>query len=569
MGSLFDQPHRPPGEAGLPKYDTGPKRAIEPEPVKRRRFKPVIVAAIVIAAVIIIVPLGAIRSSTNNHGDAAAPKSCESSTGLSIAVDRVFQSAWKQIAQKFSATTGCTSPVFTEATQITSALLSPAELWLPGDVSDVAKLPSDITPISQDVVARTPVVAMTAGEPWPDLATVPADQLAGTLPARMTMADPMTTAASAAFLTQVASAIQGIDPTSMAGSRGETGADETAALFRDQISVQPSETEALTQTSDPTASAITTEYSAWQAANLGLMSDKTRASYLGPLGATMDIPLVVLKDNPATDRFKQWLTSDDGTQALADLGLRDPFDTKVPAPTGGFTPAESITPVTVDPTLMNRVRSDYYLAAMPVSKLVVLDTSSSMREPLEPAGDGTTKMDWIHQLIGRSARMTATGSLSGLMTFSTENGQNAIETVVPLSKDTTDHRIEFITTLADVEPTLQGGTPLYQAIETGYQALLDNYVAGMTNRLVVITDGRNEYAGDQISLQAAVDWVATHRDVQRPIQIVAVAVGGGADQAALDQINQAAGFDSLTLPVTSGTDLTAAVNRAMSATPPK
>ncbi|HZB47872.1 MAG TPA: VWA domain-containing protein, partial [Mycobacteriales bacterium] len=81
-------------------------------------------------------------------------------------------------------------------------------------------------------------------------------------------------------------------------------------------------------------------------------------------------------------------------------------------------------------------------------------------------------------------------------------------------------------------------TGLYDSILAAYQSTLANYRDGYVNTLVVITDGKNEDPGS-ITLPALLTELNKRYDPRRPVHIVTLAYGTGADPASLAQVAKA------------------------------
>src|SRR5690606_991840 len=85
-----------------------------------------------------------------------------------------------------------------------------------------------------------------------------------------------------------------------------------------------------------------------------------------------------------------------------------------------------------------------------------------------------------------------------------------------------------------------GGTGLYDTIYDAYRTMLRAWQPEAENLLVVITDGKDEaHAGR--SLPELLDELRAVMREDRPLPVIAIAVGPEADAAALTQITEVTG----------------------------
>ena len=83
---------------------------------------------------------------------------------------------------------------------------------------------------------------------------------------------------------------------------------------------------------------------------------------------------------------------------------------------------------------------------------------------------------------------------------------------------------------------VEGGTALYATVRAAHRHMLDHYDRTRINAVVVLTDGKNEYAKDNDLARLLKD-VAL--DPDRPVKIFCIAFDEDSDLATLDRIAKA------------------------------
>ena len=183
-------------------------------------------------------------------------------------------------------------------------------------------------------------------------------------------------------------------------------------------------------------------------------------------------------------------------------------------------------------------RTAWRLLTRRVSLLGLFDVSGSMAEPVP--GTGKSRLD-----VARSAAQAALGFFDdrdaiGLWEFSRQlDGDADYRVLVPLGPAGSpvngfpDRRVASVAAYRAMVP--RTATGLYDSILAAYRSTTQAYRDGAVNTLVVITDGRNEDP-DSITLPALLAELKQRYDPQKPVHIVTLAYGSGADGAALAQI---------------------------------
>ncbi|MEO5663001.1 MAG: hypothetical protein ABIR39_06935 [Nocardioides sp.] len=241
------------------------------------------------------------------------------------------------------------------------------------------------------------------------------------------------------------------------------------------------------------------------------------------------------------ERLAKWFTTEEGLAAIAGDQLR--------APDGGPLPDdESVTTSKQLPSAeANQVRAtmdSWFNLTVPSSILVVFEASDAMNDSV----GGSTRLD-----IGIGGALTALGALPdhariGLWAFSTNQGgpgQDWRELAplrrldAPIGKGET--QVDLLRQQVDVVPGLAGGgTGLYDTVLAAYRLAAREYNPAYSNSVSVLTGGVNDDPGS-MTLAQLLSELETLHDPERPVRIIPVGIGAGADMSALGQIADATG----------------------------
>ena len=272
-----------------------------------------------------------------------------------------------------------------------------------------------------------------------------------------------------------------------------------------------------------------------------------------PLGGQLaaDVPLVVPAaswvddaDKAVAADLRDWLRSAPVQARLGGYGLRRADGTAGPELVGAI---QALSPEPMPPVAARALdgpiaaRTAWRLLTRRVSLLGLFDVSGSMAEPVP--GTGRSRLD-----VARSAAQAALGFFDdrdaiGLWEFSHQlNGDADYRVLVPLGPAGSpvngfpDRRIASVAAYRAMVP--RTATGLYDSILAAYRSTTEAYRDGAVNTLVVITDGRNEDP-DSITLPALLAELQQRYDPRKPVHIVTLAYGAGADAAALARIAKA------------------------------
>lgn len=261
--------------------------------------------------------------------------------------------------------------------------------------------------------------------------------------------------------------------------------------------------------------------------------------FLVPAGSWVDAA-----DRAAATDFRGWLLSPAVQARLAGFGLRRADGVADPSLREGLRavaadPMPAVPPAALDGPAA--ARTAWRLLTRRVSLLGLFDVSGSMADPVP--GAGRSKLD-----VARDAAQAALGYFDerdaiGLWEFSRQlDGEKDYRVLVPLGPAGArvgpypDRRAASVAAYRAMVP--RTATGLYDSVLAAYISAQASYRADYVNTMVVITDGKNEDPGS-ITLPALLSELKRRYDPRRPVHIVTLAYGTGADPAALAQVAKA------------------------------
>jgi Ca-activated chloride channel family protein len=104
--------------------------------------------------------------------------------------------------------------------------------------------------------------------------------------------------------------------------------------------------------------------------------------------------------------------------------------------------------------------------------------------------------------------------------------------IAPLAKN---HRLQLTGALKGLSP--KNGTPLYAATREASKYMNGSSVPNLINAVVVLTDGKNEYPGDDDLTSLVTD--LTDSAKENGVRVFSIAYGPDADLGTLQKISQA------------------------------
>jgi Ca-activated chloride channel family protein len=259
--------------------------------------------------------------------------------------------------------------------------------------------------------------------------------------------------------------------------------------------------------------------------------------YVVPNGSWVDSA-----DRAAAADFRGWLLSPAVQGRLDQYGLRSAQGVAGKQIAAGLR-TDSVLPLAPVPQQAvdgpSAARQAWRLLTRRLSLLGLFDVSGSMADPV-PGTTGQSKLD-----VARSAAQAALGFFDpadsiGLWEFSRElDGGRDYRVLVPLGPagkpvgPFPNRQVASVAAYRQMVP--RTATGLYDSILAAYQSATAAYRADAVNTVVVITDGKNEDPGS-ITLGQLLGRLRALHDPTKPVHIVTLAYGTGADQAALAQV---------------------------------
>jgi Ca-activated chloride channel family protein len=274
------------------------------------------------------------------------------------------------------------------------------------------------------------------------------------------------------------------------------------------------------------------------------------ALYPKPATAVLDYPYAVMpgidprKVTAATALRNAFGKVDFGDE-LAGAGLRRPDGS-----TGTGFAAPRGAPATVPPPAapqdlklvagaIGQLLGSWAAITQPGRMLAVFDVSGSMKAKVPTAG-GLTRAQ-VTQQTARQGLALLDGRWSvGNWTFSTDMAGTRpwVENLPIVSVAT--HLPELESAIAKITPKSGGDTGLFDTALAAYQRVQNGWQAGVSNSVVIYTDGKNDNPGG-LTISQLVSKMTRLRDPKRPIRMIIIGIGTATDRNELEAITKAAG----------------------------
>ncbi|MFF1448884.1 substrate-binding domain-containing protein [Streptomyces sp. NPDC058274] len=270
----------------------------------------------------------------------------------------------------------------------------------------------------------------------------------------------------------------------------------------------------------------------------------------------LDYPLTLVDESRLTTdesraalRFMTLLDQPDGRAILAKHGFRTQADSAPDAlitRAGGRTPQPYAVsaPEPASAKALQEALGMWTITVQSARVTAVVDASASMTE--EVPGTGQSRMDVTRaSLLQALATFTPEDEI-GLWEFSTKlDGNRDYRVLVPTDrlgdrKGSGTQRDKLSAAFSGLKPVPGGATGLYDTTLAAYKAATASYVKGKFNALVILTDGVNQDPGS-VSRSTLVDELEQLVDPNRPVSLIAIAVGPDADKEEAEQIAKATG----------------------------
>jgi Ca-activated chloride channel family protein len=176
--------------------------------------------------------------------------------------------------------------------------------------------------------------------------------------------------------------------------------------------------------------------------------------------------------------------------------------------------------------------------------LIAVDVSGSMLERVPRLG--VTRLQLARRAVGDALAAYAGGTAVGLWAFSRRlDGDQDYREVVPLAAPGNHEsaRARSAALRRGVQSLrARGDTGLFDTTLAAFREVRHHQRSG-ANLVVVLSDGRNDDPGS-ISLEQLVVRIRAEQSPARPVQIVTIAYGQGADAGELRAISAASGARS-------------------------
>lgn len=548
-----------------------PRRAL---PSERRRVIPIIVAvALVIGGAVVGGAWWLSRSAPDTAGSTVPPPAPRAACAhpAEIVVDPAYGEAFTALAAAQGAATGC-APL-TVHTADTAAVaadgLGSAAGWVPAAESVPATMEpkTDLAGAAATFVAQSPIVLVTpseaagllgAGQPtgelltglmlgvrsWSDFGKPEWGKFGLVAP------DPTQDAAGALGVTALMHAVTGGQPipSDLAVATPE---QRRVAVVEQQIVelvARPADVFDHLAASSATPghsgprTGLTTEHALAQ--HLAAQTGARLSAVYAPGGASVRLSVLNPNANQAVEDFALWLGTSEGKAELGKVGLRAADNTTFPdtVKSAGLVPAEAKpSPEATAVAQISLAGQVFAATRLRTSTLTVIDVSGSMGATFP--GTNQRRVDLISQAAVGSFELFPPGTRTGLMTFNAVQGRPNIRVVLPLTENNSPE-------WAAIGPQFQqmlgripvgGGTPLYQAIKEGYSYAHGQYDESRVNRVIVLTDGKEEAARGVINETQLIEQVKAMQADGKKIAIILVGIGPEADGASLERIATATG----------------------------
>ncbi|MFJ4971624.1 substrate-binding and VWA domain-containing protein [Streptomyces sp. NPDC088755] len=177
----------------------------------------------------------------------------------------------------------------------------------------------------------------------------------------------------------------------------------------------------------------------------------------------------------------------------------------------------------------------------------VVDASGSMSTPVP--GRDRSRMDVTQESLIQALTQFTPDDEIGLWEFATAlDGERDYRELMPTrrlgdpAQGGSTHREKLSAAFAGLQPVPGGATGLYDTALASYQEARSTYRKGKFNALVILTDGSNQDE-DGISRSALIARLQELADPERPVPIIAIAVGPDTDREEVAQIARVTGGD--------------------------
>ncbi|WP_245646850.1 substrate-binding and VWA domain-containing protein [Microtetraspora niveoalba] len=258
----------------------------------------------------------------------------------------------------------------------------------------------------------------------------------------------------------------------------------------------------------------------------------------------LDYPYVVTspdRDRAAGARlFAGWLRSAETQEAMRRAGFRTADGGQPPFPVGPDIPEDAPDPrPSITTEVIDEALEAWSRLAPPTRILVLADVSKETAEPIRAGGE--TRLGVAIEAAKIGIRMFPDETSIGVWEFARRLTGRADERELvglgSIAKPDSGQEIRrtSLFRVADGIRALPGRTSsLYDSMLAGFRAVSKDYDPLMNNSLLLLTAGKDD--GKGISRAELVAALRAEWDPERPVQIIVVAFGAGADRNALNEV---------------------------------
>ncbi|MCM2415344.1 substrate-binding domain-containing protein [Streptomyces sp. RKAG290] len=253
-----------------------------------------------------------------------------------------------------------------------------------------------------------------------------------------------------------------------------------------------------------------------------------------------------LDESRAALRFMTLLSEDSAQHTLAEHGFRTTDGTageSLVASAGGKSPQPYATSPATAPSdeALQEALGMWTITVQSARLTTVVDASGSMATVVP--GRNQSRMDVTKASLIQALDQFTPNDEIGLWEFATTlDGDKDYRRLVATSrlgdaaKGGGTHREKLAAAFAALKPVPDGATGLYDTTLAAYKEAQRTYVKGKFNAVVILTDGSNQ---DDLSISrsALIAELKRIADPERPVPLLAIAVGPDADR---DEVNEIA-----------------------------
>ncbi|MCG7525867.1 substrate-binding and VWA domain-containing protein [Streptomyces sp. OfavH-34-F] len=436
--------------------------------------------------------------------------------------------------------------------------LPDSDLWVSrakGDGSGVATSPGDSVATSPVALAVVPDAAKRLG--WPGKTYTWATLMGAATESgrvRLGAADPARSATGLLALNSigVSSAKQGGDSDTRVAATAKLLAQRMSDGDAQVVATLPQNGSAAEQGNPARNQAVLLSEQAAFAHNaestgdgrLGLFYPEDGTPLLNYPYTLVDAQHRSTAESRAALRFMILLGEDASLRVLREHGFRDTYgtaDAKLVAAAGGKAPQPSGAtppPAPSDDTLRETLGM-WTVTVQSARLTTVVDASGSMAATVP--GRGRSRMDVTKASLIQALDQFTPDDEIGLWEFATRlDGDKDYRRLVTTARlgdpaEGGTHREKLAAAFAALKPVPDGATGLYDTALAAYKEAQRTYVKGKFNAVVILTDGSNQ---DEHSLSRAalVEKLRSLADPDRPVPLLAIAVGPEADREELAEI---------------------------------